>query len=120
MTKKSKKNETEDSAEVATDLPAKSTSAPAVNPDTIFTGKILREVREKLELPLKEISHRTKINEHILRALEEERFADVPNARVYVRGFVRCLAQEIGLDGDHVARTYVPRWERWFEEQGLV
>ena len=113
-------NETENADEVETDLPAKSTSSPQSDPETIYTGEMLKSVREKQELTLKEISQRTKINEHILRALEEERFADVPNARVYVRGFVRCLAEEIGLDRDQVVRTYVPRWERWFEEQGLV
>lgn len=88
-----------------------------VGPDTIFTGQLLRQVRENQRLTLKEISERTKISVASLAALEEERYEDLPNARVYVRGFVRCLAAEIGLDRDLVSRTYVPRWEAWFYEQ---
>lgn len=81
-----------------------------------WDGAALRAAREQKGLALEEISTRTKINVAILRALEEERFADTPKARVYVRGFVRCMADEIGLDPDAVSRSYVPRWERWFDQ----
>jgi cytoskeletal protein RodZ len=82
--------------------------------DTVFTGELLRQVRESQRITLKEIAERTRISVTNLSALENEKYEDLPNARVYVRGFVRCLAVEIGLDKDHVSRTYVPRWERWF------
>lgn len=81
-----------------------------------WDGPALRAAREQAGMSLEEMSNRTKINIAILRALEEERFEDTPKARVYVRGFVRCMAEEIGLDRDQVARSYVPRWERWFED----
>jgi cytoskeletal protein RodZ len=67
---------------------------------------------------MKELSQRTRISVASLAALEEERYEALPNARVYVRGFVRCLATEIGLDRDQVSRTYVPRWESWFYDHG--
>jgi hypothetical protein len=85
--------------------------------DTIFTGPLLRQIRESQRITLKEVSERTKISVASLSALEEERYDDLPNARVYVRGFVRCLAAEIGLDKDQVSRTYVPRWESWFYDR---
>ena len=88
-----------------------------VSDDTIFTGDLLKQIREQQKITLKEISDRTRISVSTLAALEAERFEDLPNARVYVRGFVRCLAAEIGLDKDHVSRTYVPRWEHWFSDQ---
>ena len=94
------------------------TIPPELSQATVFTGTLIRQMREAKGLSLQEIAVRTRINAHILGALEEERFEDVPNARVYVRGFVRCLAREIGLDQDSVSRTYVPRWESWLSNHG--
>ena len=81
-----------------------------------WNGAELRRARELSGVSIEELSSRTKINIAILRALEEERFEDTPKARVYVRGFVRCMAKEIGVDPEAVAQGYVPRWERWFSE----
>jgi cytoskeletal protein RodZ len=88
-----------------------------IHADSVFTGPLLRQVREARRIPLREIAERTRINLRTLTAIENERYEDIPGARVYVRGFVRCLAQEIGLDPDQVVRTYVPRWESWFAKQ---
>jgi hypothetical protein len=83
-----------------------------------YTGDRIRKSREQKGLTLKEIAEKTKISVAVLQALEDERYEDMPSARVYVRGFVRCLAEEIGLDKDQVSQSYVPRWERWFEDSG--
>jgi hypothetical protein len=83
-----------------------------------FTGETIRRMREQKGLTLKEIAEKTKISVAVLQALEDERYEDMPSARVYVRGFVRCLAEEIGLDKDQVSQGYVPRWERWFSDSG--
>lgn len=88
-----------------------------IGPDTVYTGEVLKKVREALKLTLKDLSNRTRISVASLSALETERWEDLPNARVYVRGFLRCLAVEIGLDRDQVARTYLPRWQAWYEAQ---
>lgn len=87
----------------------------SVGPDTVFTGEMLKQIRESQRMSLKEISEKTRISQASLAALESERFEDLPNARVYVRGFVRCLAVEIGLDREQVSRTYLPRWQAWYE-----
>lgn len=86
--------------------------------DTLWDGPALKTAREQAGLSIREVSNRTKINISILRALEEENFEATPRARVYVRGFVRCIAEEIGLNPDAVANSYVPRWEAWFEQIG--
>lgn len=114
MAKKKKKNEeVEEQIEEAPPPPKK---RPAE--DGHFTGERIKKAREERGLSLKEISDRTKISVATLQALEDERYEDMPNARVYVRGFVRCLAEEVGLDKDQVSQSYVPRWERWFVENG--
>jgi flagellar biosynthesis protein FlhG len=82
--------------------------APAVGPDTEFTGAMLRAVRESQGLELKEISKRTKIGVAYLQSLEEEDFQRLPES-VYVRGFVTEFARCVDLDPSHVARTYMRR-----------
>jgi hypothetical protein len=98
-------------------IPSEVPAAEVIGPETVFTGEILKQVREARRLTLKEISDRTRISVASLAALEAERFEDLPNARVYVRGFVRCVAVEIGLDREQVSRTYLPRWQAWYEAQ---
>jgi ribosome-binding protein aMBF1 (putative translation factor) len=83
-----------------------------------YDGPSLRRIREQRGLTLKEIADRTRINASILSAIEDERYEDVPNARVYVRGFVRSIAIELSLDPEPVTQSYLPRWDRWFESHG--
>lgn len=103
-----------DDSHAAEDVPF----LPRATPSS-WDGPALRAAREKSGLTVQEVSNRTKINIAIIRALEEERFEDAPSARVYVWGFVRCMAEEIGLDPEDVAKGYVPRWERWFAQSGI-
>lgn len=88
-----------------------------VDESTVYTGEFLRRYRESRGLALKEIAERTRIGARSLQAVEEERFEDLPDARVYVRGFVRCLAEEVGLDPDLAAKSYLVRWASWNAEQ---
>jgi DNA-binding transcriptional regulator YiaG len=99
-------------------LPAPEPAKQPKEENGSFTGERIKRMREQKGLTLKEIAERTKISVAVLQALEDERYEDMPSARVYVRGFVRCLAEEIGLDKDQVSQSYVPRWERWFSESG--
>ncbi len=113
---KKKDKDTEVGAESGSgDIALIEAPSPAVSTDdhTIYSGEVLKKIRESQNLTLRQLSDRTKISVGILGALEEERFDEVPNARVYVRGFVRSLARELALDLDQVSKTYVPRWEKW-------
>jgi hypothetical protein len=86
-----------------------------VDESTVYDGGFLKRYRESRGVELKEIAERTRIGARSLQAVEEERFDDLPDARVYVRGFVRCLAEEIGLDPDLAAKSYLQLWARWHE-----
>jgi flagellar biosynthesis protein FlhG len=90
--------------------------APAITPDTEFTGSLLRAVRESQGVELREISQRTKIGTGYLRAIEDDDFLTLP-APVYVRGFVTEVAKCLHLDAAHVSRTYVRRYRRFVEER---
>lgn len=61
-------------------------------------GNSLREarVRRRVDLPQAELA--TKIRVKYLRALEEERFEQLPS-ETYVKGFLRTYADYLGLDG---------------------
>jgi len=89
---------------------------PDINPDTDFSGTLLRAVRESQGLDLKDVSQTTKIGIPHLRALEEDDFGALP-ALVYVRGFVGEVAKLLRLDPQQVSRTYVRRYRRFLEER---
>lgn len=76
-----------------------------------FDGARLRRYRLRCEMELDDIASITKINPGYLRAIEEERFADLP-PRVYVRGFVSAFASTVGLDPKTVATTYMRLYDQ--------
>jgi flagellar biosynthesis protein FlhG len=83
-----------------------------LNPESVFTGALLRKVRESQGVELQDIVARTKISRSHLAAIEEESFAELP-AFVYLRGFVTELAKYLKLDSTQVTRTYLKRYREW-------
>jgi flagellar biosynthesis protein FlhG len=73
------------------------------------TGASLRKIREARGIELGDIAHRTKISERHLRAIEEERFGDMP-AAVYVRGYVMEYARAIRIDAQKAVDSYLRRY----------
>jgi cytoskeleton protein RodZ len=69
-------------------------------------GERLREARVLRGLDLDEIADRTKIRVPFLRALEEERWDQLPGP-AYVRAFLRTYADALGLDADLVVDEYM-------------
>lgn len=84
---------------------------PVITPETVFTGPLLRAVRLSKGVRLKDISKKTKIGVSFLEAIEAEQVRNLP-AKVYIRGFVTEMAKFLGLDPEHVSRTYVRRLEK--------
>lgn len=72
------------------------------------TGATLRGHREARSMPLETIVEKTKIRPAILEALEEDRFADLPEP-VFLKGFLRQLALCLGLDPAVICREYMSR-----------
>ncbi len=60
-------------------------------------GVFLKRERELREITLEEVAKGTNISRNGLKAIEEDRFDDLP-AEVFVRGFIRSYAEFIGID----------------------
>jgi len=76
----------------------------AGQPEPSF-GAYLKAEREKREIPLQEVSERTKIPAHVLRELERESSTRLPEA-VYLKGFIRSYAETVGADPEEAMRLY--------------
>ncbi len=68
-------------------------------------GEYLLRERQLRNISLEEISQRTRISLRVLRALEEERWEELP-ADVYIRGFLRTYSRYLGLDENEVLVRY--------------
>jgi hypothetical protein len=88
--------------------PAEPPAAPDFGDDAVWTGEMLRRVREARGIPVQIVAERTKVTRHHLENIEADRFALLP-APVYLRGIVLALARELRLDGQKVARSYLER-----------
>jgi flagellar biosynthesis protein FlhG len=89
---------------------------PEVTAETVFTGALLKQVREAQRVSLRDVSQRTKIGVQYLTAIEDDDFARLP-AVVYASGFVSELAKFLKLDAQQVSRTYVRRYKRYLDEK---
>lgn len=83
---------------------------PNLDDETIYTGALLRTVREAKGITLQQIAARTRITATHLDNLENERYEWLPE-RVFLRGFLISYARELKLDPTRVAQTYLARRE---------
>ncbi len=67
-------------------------------------GKYLKAKRESQKISLKEVADTTRIREPLLRALEEDRYANLP--ALYVKSFLTTYAECLGLDSNEVIMAY--------------
>lgn len=102
----------EDSALLAERAMLREELAQELNAETMFSGMLLRKVRESQGIEIDDIAITTKINRVQLRAIEEEAFAELPPS-VYLKGFVQELARCLKLDPTQVSRTYLRRYAAW-------
>jgi cytoskeleton protein RodZ len=70
----------------------------------------LRRAREKAGLSLEDLFQRTKIQLHLLEAMERGDFASVPGG-LFVRGFLRAYAKEVRLDPETLVADYLEEYE---------
>jgi cytoskeletal protein RodZ len=68
-------------------------------------GEYLKRQREVRGFSLEEVAEQTKISVRVLRALEAEDWAILP-AEVFVRGFIRCYAEVIGINPEEALLRY--------------
>lgn len=82
---------------------------PSISERTVYSGGLLRQIREAKGFELQDVAERTKITLAYLRAIEEENFMATPPP-VYLRGFIKIVAKDLKLDPEQVARTYMERY----------
>jgi cytoskeletal protein RodZ len=63
-------------------------------------GKYLKAKRESQRISLREVADATRIREAVLRAIEEDRYEDLPY--IYVKSFLSAYAKCLGLDPTNV------------------
>ena len=68
-------------------------------------GHILKEAREGQNFSLEDLASLTRIQEHYLQALEEDRFEELPQ-QVFTKGFVRTYARALNMDKADVMRRF--------------
>ena len=72
-------------------------------------GTHLRTARERRGLTIADVAARTKISPRMLRAMEDEDIAALPPP-IFVRGFVRAYARELGLEPEPLVAAYAERF----------
>jgi len=89
------------------DSPGNNESEVKSEEGDIYSGEALREIRETKKITLEYIAQRTKISKRYLQAIEDEESENFPET-VYLRGYLRQYASQIGLDPDKLVRHYPP------------
>ncbi len=79
--------------------------------DHVSLGSYLAAERLKREVSIEEMGRRTGIHLSILRALEADERRGLP-APVFVRGFIKLYADELGLDSEYALALYQEDPER--------
>jgi cytoskeletal protein RodZ len=79
---------------------------PDAPPKVSTFGARLQREREKRKITLEDVSVSTKISLRMLRALEEERFDQLPGG-IFNKGFVRAYARHLGIDEEQAVADYL-------------
>ncbi len=83
--------------------------------DQMVDGAFLGKVRRERGIELEDISNRAKISISYLKALEEERFMDLPEA-VYVRGFVTEYARYLKINSQRAVDDFMATYEAFMNK----
>ncbi|RMH03605.1 MAG: helix-turn-helix domain-containing protein, partial [Nitrospirae bacterium] len=84
--------------------------------DMTSLGEYLKEAREAQQLSLTHMASTTRIQETYLKALEEERFDQLPE-QVFAKGFVRTYAQALGLDEEEALRRFAEASRAYYAKE---
>ncbi len=69
-------------------------------------GEGLKREREKKKITLEQVSVSTKISVRLLRAIEEEKFDQLPGG-MFNKAFVRAYARQLGIDEEQAVADYL-------------
>ena len=79
-------------------------------------GKILKETREKRELPLKEVSKSTRISISILEMLEKGEYKKLPSY-IHALGFLKLYADYLGLNFEELKNIFEKEYKGEFYKE---
>jgi len=71
-------------------------------------GSRIRSAREEQGLSIEDMHVRTKIRPKSIKAIEEGNFETISGGNVYVKGFIKTLAEELGLDYHELIEMWEP------------
>ncbi len=83
----------------------KKSDKPQIKP---VSGQEIKQQREAMGISLDDIKEKTKIGKFTLKLIEDDMYSSLP-APVYLKSFVRQIAQIIGLDPEKTADGYLKR-----------
>ncbi len=81
-------------------------------------GGYLRRERELRHITLEEVAEGTKIGIHILKAMEADRWEELPG-KIFIKGFTKSYAEFIGLVPEDVILRYQEQIEDLEAERGI-
>lgn len=68
-------------------------------------GETLGAARQRIGLSVDELSERTRVRDHIIRAIEQDEFAECGGA-FYARGHIRTLARSLAVDEEPLVEEF--------------
>ena len=80
--------------------------------DQVVDGAFLGRIRRERNVELIDISNRAKISTGYLRAIEEEKFEDLP-AAVFTRGFVTEFARFLKIDAGRAVGDFMAKFDEF-------
>ncbi len=69
-------------------------------------------MRESFKISVEEIVAETNIRSWYIQSIEEERYDALP-ARIYLKGFLKQIAQYLRIPAEKVLRDYLERYDNW-------
>lgn len=88
-------------------------------PEVQELGRYLKEARERKGMTLKELQEATKIRTRYLEAIEQGDFSVIVG-EVYLKGFLKAYAEQVGLDPQEVIDRYTAIKRRIAEENAAI
>ena len=73
--------------------------------ETESLGHYLKKEREKKNISLRDVSRNTRVREHLLEAIEADRYDLLPSP-TFVKGFLQSYAKYVGLDPNEVVLRF--------------
>ena len=73
--------------------------------ETESLGHYLKKEREKKNISLRDVSRNTRVREHLLEAIEADRYDLLPSP-TFVKGFLQSYAKYVGLDPNEIVLRF--------------